>query len=497
MRICATCFGMDGCEWWCPHRWVTCALVAVFLAGLLYPFLSAKADEIPRAAYQYRDDLVRNARFVWGLDAPVATMAGQIHQESAYRADAQSHAGAQGLAQMMPATGRWLAEIYPADLGGEAQPFNPQWAIRALVAYDERLLDRVPTAVNECEAWAMVLSQYNGGPGWFDRDRALAASHGADRNRWWGHVELYSARSRAAFTENRAYPRRIVFLLSPLYERALWGRAVTCEALSAFGSVGGHQCGSSLAGIIPSFLVPALGASTCPTQITRLVGTIVVDAIYRVSSWSWPQMLFNPLRESHEVMYPRRVDRDPSAAIARIRSTFHVETSVLDAAPEPMKLAFAASVRRLHFAGAFGCDFSLKAAARTRTASAQGAKVRDYLCSTRTTAFGPARKLPADSTWFNFAHHGKPSEYRPCLDGYTPLPVIVGAAATRRVSCAKATEQHSSHLPAYAATVESSMSLRRRRKGTRFSLCDDSKAPVDGARLGLDLFPHDCNYPPC
>lgn len=34
------------------------------------------------AQEQYRRDLTRSARLVWGLDAPVATMAAQIHQES-------------------------------------------------------------------------------------------------------------------------------------------------------------------------------------------------------------------------------------------------------------------------------------------------------------------------------------------------------------------------------------------------------------------------------
>lgn len=34
------------------------------------------------AQEQYRRDLTRSARLVWGLDAPVATVAAQIHQES-------------------------------------------------------------------------------------------------------------------------------------------------------------------------------------------------------------------------------------------------------------------------------------------------------------------------------------------------------------------------------------------------------------------------------
>ena len=35
----------------------------------------------PQAALQYRDDVIRNARLEWGLSAPVADFAAQLHQE--------------------------------------------------------------------------------------------------------------------------------------------------------------------------------------------------------------------------------------------------------------------------------------------------------------------------------------------------------------------------------------------------------------------------------
>ncbi|KOQ50491.1 lytic transglycosylase, partial [Achromobacter xylosoxidans] len=34
--------------------------------------LPAPAADVPRAAHQYRSELVRNARVVWGMDAPVS-----------------------------------------------------------------------------------------------------------------------------------------------------------------------------------------------------------------------------------------------------------------------------------------------------------------------------------------------------------------------------------------------------------------------------------------
>ena len=57
---------------------------------------------IPRAALQYRSELIRSSRMVWGMDAPVAVFAAQIHTESWWRNSTVSSVGAQGLAQFMP-----------------------------------------------------------------------------------------------------------------------------------------------------------------------------------------------------------------------------------------------------------------------------------------------------------------------------------------------------------------------------------------------------------
>lgn len=51
--------------------------------------LGGFAAQVPTAALRYRADLIRSSRSVWGMDAPVATFAGQIHQESQWRANAR------------------------------------------------------------------------------------------------------------------------------------------------------------------------------------------------------------------------------------------------------------------------------------------------------------------------------------------------------------------------------------------------------------------------
>ncbi|ECJ4137080.1 lytic transglycosylase domain-containing protein, partial [Salmonella enterica subsp. enterica serovar Kentucky] len=86
-------------------------------------FLPADAAEPPRASLQWRNEVIRTAREIWGLNAPVADFAGQLHQESGWAPDALSPAGAQGMAQFMPATAKWVSQLYPALR--ENKPFNP------------------------------------------------------------------------------------------------------------------------------------------------------------------------------------------------------------------------------------------------------------------------------------------------------------------------------------------------------------------------------------
>ena len=195
----------------------------VFLLLVKACTTDAKAQnvQVPQAAHQYRSELVRNARAVWGMEAPVATFAAQVHQESAWRPGAVSQVGAQGLAQFMPGTSAWIATLYPALASN--LPYNPSWALRALVQYDAWIHARV-SAITPCDRMAKVLSGYNGGLGWVQRDEALAKRQGLSAASWWGHVETVNAgRSAANWRENRDYPRRILQRLEPAYVAAGWG----------------------------------------------------------------------------------------------------------------------------------------------------------------------------------------------------------------------------------------------------------------------------------
>lgn len=183
-------------------------ILGLVIGAILSAVMFEAVGQVPQDAKQWRNRLTREARLQWGLDAPVATFAAQVHAESYWRPDARSHVGAEGLAQFMPRTATWLAGAYKAV--GPAEPRNPAWALRALVTYDRHLWESM-RAESDCDRMAKTLSGYNGGPGWVRRDETLARSRGLNAGRWWGHVETVNAgRSAAAWTENRGYPRRIL-----------------------------------------------------------------------------------------------------------------------------------------------------------------------------------------------------------------------------------------------------------------------------------------------
>lgn len=198
--------------------------IALFFLHAWFSPAHAAEVTIPRAAQQYRAELVRSARVVWGLDAPIAVFAAQVHTESWWRNNTVSHVGAQGLAQFMPSTARWLPSVAPET--GKPAPFNPGWSLRALCTYDKWLWDRTG-GVNDYERMAFTLSAYNGGAGWVNRDKKLARQRGLDAGRWFDHVATVNAGRRAsAWKENRAYPRRILKERQYAYVKAGWGPGI-------------------------------------------------------------------------------------------------------------------------------------------------------------------------------------------------------------------------------------------------------------------------------
>jgi hypothetical protein len=199
------------------------------VAVLLFCANGTVCAQIPATCAQYEVTLVRAVVERMGPGSPVALFAGQMMQESSCNSQAKSSAGALGLTQFMPDTASWIATI--DNSLQPAEPLNPQWAIRAQVAYMFWLSKRTH-GLTECDTYAFALSSYNGGEGWLHRDQRAAQAAGANPAIWFGSVDIHPDRKRnpGMIAENRGYPQRILFKLQPQFVAAAWGRGVNCIA---------------------------------------------------------------------------------------------------------------------------------------------------------------------------------------------------------------------------------------------------------------------------
>ena len=190
-----------------------------FALALILPALCLA--QVPTAAQRYRADLTREAHFVFGLDAPIDYLAGQIQQESGWRPGITAWDNGRGLAQFMDPTAAWASERFP-ELG-KPQPYNPLWAIRAMTRLDAYNLGRV-VAATPCDRWGAAFKAYNAGLGYVLRAQRRARAPGV----WFGATEYINAgQSAKNFEYSRQYPRLIIFKHSPRF--AQWGVGVSCS----------------------------------------------------------------------------------------------------------------------------------------------------------------------------------------------------------------------------------------------------------------------------
>jgi hypothetical protein len=197
---------------------------ALWLLVLLL-FATTATAQIPSAANQYKRELTRVVQQEFGLQGNVAAHAAQIHQESAWKTEAKSWVGAEGLAQFMPSTAKWIVEVYP-DLGAVA-PYSPTWAFRAMARYNKWLNNRVK-GHTDCDKWWFTLRSYNGGLGHINAE-SKNATDANDRHA----VDAACGTARRSVKhcpENLGYPDRIINLLEPRYLRAEWAGQPTCPA---------------------------------------------------------------------------------------------------------------------------------------------------------------------------------------------------------------------------------------------------------------------------
>ncbi len=175
--------------------------------------------DIPREALTYQAELIREARFAFGMDAPIALFAGQITQESAWRPDVCSKYAC-GLAQFTPGTAKWISGINNQLNAND--PLDPHWAIRALVTYDKMLHDGANPSNTDCDRWQFALSDYNGGTGWRIKRQKMSPQP--------GDFTITSAFNpgilKANQQQNQEYPFRIVFKHQPMF--ISWNGPLIC-----------------------------------------------------------------------------------------------------------------------------------------------------------------------------------------------------------------------------------------------------------------------------
>lgn len=238
-----------------PTRRFTGAL-AICTVGMLLALLCgiahqlAAATELPKNAYTYLPLLIKTQAEVWpDAPGPAGWTAAQVHKEScitvkhprcwnpraelktdreygfgfgqittSYRKDGTERFNVfKELKALDPVLRAWQWE----------DRFNPEMQLRALLVKNMIGYQSITGAANRVDHLAFSLAGYNGGLAGVLSDRRLCqATPGCDPNRWFGHVEKYSNKSKtawkgygqSAFQINRAYPRAIIFELRPLYQ---------------------------------------------------------------------------------------------------------------------------------------------------------------------------------------------------------------------------------------------------------------------------------------
>ena len=133
----------------------------VCLSLLLFLVLPSDSESVDRCN-KYLRTVIRESRYYIGQDAPYHLFMGQITQESNCREGVTAFDGGQGLGQFMPSTADWIhgREKALQELYVKPNPYDPHWAIRALILYDDHLYD-----TGKCEGWYFAFRSYNGGAG--------------------------------------------------------------------------------------------------------------------------------------------------------------------------------------------------------------------------------------------------------------------------------------------------------------------------------------------
>lgn len=119
------------------------------------------SQRLPARKLAQSESLVLAKRQSSRFNVDTAMVLGVITQESAFNVNAVSHAGAQGLMQIMPGT---VDYINQKGVVRVSDPFNAEQNSAAGTWYLRHLYDQLE-GVNSSQRWRFALGSYNGGIG--------------------------------------------------------------------------------------------------------------------------------------------------------------------------------------------------------------------------------------------------------------------------------------------------------------------------------------------
>lgn len=192
-------------------------------------------DGLPPNAQMYLPVMVEEVRAFWPSHPIPETLAAQVEQETCPSLKSKRCWSPKAELKTNREYGFGLGQItktdkfdnFAAAKALHASLTNWQWSdrfdarkqLRTMVLMDKALYTRVTGAASEYDRLSMTFAAYNGGAGGLAQDRRIcAATRGCNPSKWFGHVELYSRKSRAKaggygqsfFEINRGYVRNIM-----------------------------------------------------------------------------------------------------------------------------------------------------------------------------------------------------------------------------------------------------------------------------------------------
>lgn len=148
------------------------------------------------------------ARYGDQNDSPFMYMA-QFRQESHCKPDAESHVGARGVGQIMPATHKEIEKKWDQ---GPFDAWDAGMNIQASLWYDNKYIRRMwnPKYRTFCSRVMLMYSGYNSGNGWWLKAQKLCIKEtGRDCNDYYDMAQFFPIVNPIGAEENLHYVKRI------------------------------------------------------------------------------------------------------------------------------------------------------------------------------------------------------------------------------------------------------------------------------------------------